>query len=166
VRAPERIARLVLCAPAGVLPVAAPEVLLGPAGVVWDAAVRVRRHLEPLAAWPIGRRVLLGTSTAPGDALTADGVRAIIRGTAGARSTAAALRTVALADLRGELAALPRPVGFLWGEHDRVIPRRALEAGVVVRPDAAVAIVEGAGHLPMLERPDAFVAALQGLLER
>lgn len=162
--APERVDRLVLCAPAGLLPVPMPDWLLGPAGVAWELAVQVRNRLEPFAGNPLARRFLLGTSTAPTTTLTADDVRLVIGASGDKRSTAAALRTIAHADLRPELAALPRPVGLLWGTSDMVVPTRALDAGLEARPGLPVQRIEGVGHLPMIERPDAFLAAFDTLL--
>lgn len=166
--APERVDRLVLCASAGFwrpvrLPV--PEVAMAPVGAAWDAAVHLRRRAEVLAAWSAGRRLLLGISTAPGNALGEDDVRAIVRASAQARRTAQALHAVATRDLRELCAELPVPVGLLWGGQDWVVPQRALEAARAVRPDAPVAVVDDAGHLVMLERPAAFTAALDELLD-
>ncbi len=163
---PERIHRLVLCAPAGLLPVPMPDWLLGPAGVAWELAVKVRNRLEPVAGHPLARRFLLGTSTAPTAKLSAEDVRLVIGASGDKRSTAAALRTIAHADLRDELAALPRPVGLIWGTSDMVVPTRALDAGVAVRDGLAVERIDGVGHLPMIERPDAFLAAFDALLAR
>lgn len=164
--APERVARLVLCAPAGLLPAPVPAWLLGPAGALWEVAVQVRNRMEPFAGHPLARRFLLGTSTAPAAELTAEDVRLVIGASGDQRSTAAALRAIAHADLRDELAALPRPVGLLWGTSDMVVPTRALDAGIAARPGIAVERMQGVGHLPMIERPGAFLDALESLLTR
>ncbi len=164
--APERVAGLVLCAPAGVVRAPLPGWSLGPVGTVWQTTVQARSYLEPLAAWPVGRRLLLGTSTAPGDGLGEVDVRSIIRASGEATRTAEALRTVARADQRDVLRTLPVPVGFMWGSGDLVVPRRALDLALAVRPEAEVELIAQTGHLPMVERPGEFAAALRRLLGR
>jgi pimeloyl-ACP methyl ester carboxylesterase len=52
----------------------------------------------------------------------------------------------------------------IWGEADRTVPIRALEELTTARPDAHVVRLSDAGHVPMIERPDAFIAALELLL--
>jgi pimeloyl-ACP methyl ester carboxylesterase len=71
-----------------------------------------------------------------------------------------ALAVVASSDLRPALRELPLPVGAVWGERDHVIPRSALDEFRACRPEAPVEIVEGAGHIPMIERPREFAGAL------
>ena len=63
------------------------------------------------------------------------------------------------------LAQLRMPLGVIWGELDRTVPIRALEEVVKARPDAAVARIRAAGHVPMVECPERFVAALQPLIQ-
>jgi 2-succinyl-6-hydroxy-2,4-cyclohexadiene-1-carboxylate synthase len=58
-----------------------------------------------------------------------------------------------------QLAALHKPVLVIWGEHDVLTPTaqnvaRFRAAGIEPR------IISGAGHSPMVEAPDAFVAAV------
>ncbi|MEH3054397.1 MAG: alpha/beta hydrolase [Patulibacter minatonensis] len=163
--AAERVDGLVLCASAGLTPVPIPDWVMGPASAAWEVAVQARRALEPLAAYPLGRRLLLGPSTAPGDALGEEEVRSIVRATADARRTADALATVARADLRPLLERLRVPVGLLWGSADLVVPRRVLEAGLAVRPWMPHTVLEDTAHLPMVERPGAFVDALLALVD-
>jgi pimeloyl-ACP methyl ester carboxylesterase len=54
----------------------------------------------------------------------------------------------------------------VWGEHDPVIPRRRIDVIRAVRPEAVLSIVPDTAHAPMLERPDAFCAALEDVLGR
>ncbi len=42
---------------------------------------------------------------------------------------------------------------ILWGEHDRVLPPAFADAFHQGIPDSQVAMIERAGHVPMLERP-------------
>jgi pimeloyl-ACP methyl ester carboxylesterase len=66
--------------------------------------------------------------------------------------------------LQKRLQYVKAPTLIIWGEKDALIPptyARALQAAL---PGAKVELIEGAGHLPMLEQPDAFVAAVEGFL--
>jgi len=54
----------------------------------------------------------------------------------------------------------------LWGECDGVIPIAGLETLRVAVPDLAVERLPGLGHVPQVECPEAFVAALRRLLDR
>ncbi len=56
------------------------------------------------------------------------------------------------------------PVGAVWGRGDRVIPPGGAETVRGLRPDAVCEVVDGAGHISMVEQPDAFVDALERVL--
>jgi pimeloyl-ACP methyl ester carboxylesterase len=75
------------------------------------------------------------------------------------------LATITSTDLRFTLAHTQMPLGVIWGEADRTVPIRALEDLLLARPDANVVRVPDAGHVPMVERPAEFVAALEGLIQ-
>jgi pimeloyl-ACP methyl ester carboxylesterase len=62
------------------------------------------------------------------------------------------------------LAGTGLPVLLLWGEHDRLLPlARAREAQRRL-PGARLVAIEGAGHAPQAEQPDAFNRALEDFL--
>jgi pimeloyl-ACP methyl ester carboxylesterase len=98
---------------------------------------------------------------ADGAALEPAVVRELVAASRGARRIGPALSAVASVDLRGVLAGLPLPVGALWGRDDRVIPPGGLQTVRRLRPDAVCEIVDGAGHISMVERPGAFAKTLQ-----
>ena len=77
-------------------------------------------------------------------------------------ATSAVLRS----DLSGLISQLKVPLGLIWGRRDRVVPIRALETIRAIRPDVAVETLPDAAHVPQLERPTEFVAALRRVLER
>lgn len=162
--APERVAGLVLIAPTGLQPM--PPAAARVAGVVGNGAVRLRRAGLRGAGSPLGRRLLLAASTAPGDLLREDTVRQMVLASEHATRVRQALTTVLHTDQREQLAEVPVPVGFLWGAEDRVIPRTVLQAALELRPDAPFELVPRAGHLPMIERPATFAAMLRQLLAR
>jgi pimeloyl-ACP methyl ester carboxylesterase len=58
-------------------------------------------------------------------------------------------------DVRHALANVTVPTLVVVGDHDRVTPPAAAMILVGDLPNARLEIVKGAGHLPMLERPDA-----------
>jgi pimeloyl-ACP methyl ester carboxylesterase len=53
--------------------------------------------------------------------------------------------------------AVRAPTLVVHGELDRVIPLQAARELVRRRPDWTLAVIEGAGHVPMMEAPDRFV---------
>ncbi len=150
-RHPEAVERLVLVAPAGLrrLPRAAARI----AGAVTARAIPLRRRGAALADMPWGRRLLMGPGTADPTDIPPAEVRAMLAASEGATRIAEALEAAASADLRSRLEALPMPVALIWGERDRIIPA----AETALR-------IPGTGHIPMMERPEAFVAALEQAL--
>ena len=97
----------------------------------------------------------------------------------------AALETIARAwfpgdcqaiDIRGELAELPMPVQIVWGRDDRIIPvaqaedlmaRCAIGGGQLSRLDlAGVHILDGAGHLPHMEKAGEVNRLIAGFISR
>lgn len=60
----------------------------------------------------------------------------------------------------------PGPVKIIWGREDRVLPVTDAAEVRHVLPQAEIEILEGCGHLPMIERTDEFLAALLPFLER
>ena len=143
-RHPERVRRLVLVAPAGLA--ALPRVAGGLLGAVAAPFAVARRTLAtPLAGSALVRRLALA-------GVARDGARV------------PGLASAATADLRATLAGVRTPLGVVWGEHDPVIPPRRVEVIRRARPDAELRIVPDTAHAPMLERPDAFCAALEAVL--
>lgn len=65
------------------------------------------------------------------------------------------------------LDALPRltmPVLVVWGERDRVVPPAHAQAAVEHLPRGRLALIPDSGHLPQVERPEHFTAALSRFL--
>lgn len=67
-----------------------------------------------------------------------------------------ATRDLLLAELPDYLATIEAPALVIWGEHDTVVPRTVGEALVERLPNARLAVIAGASHNPMWDRPDAF----------
>ena len=77
-----------------------------------------------------------------------------------------AARALQSYDFRPELAALAArhcPAAFVVGADDAALPK-AVRAMAEACPDAALTTVPDCGHLPNLERPEHFDAALRSLL--
>ena len=50
------------------------------------------------------------------------------------------------------------PVKIVWGKEDRILPIAFLEEYKRLLPQAQIHVIEGAGHLPHVEKADEFVA--------
>ncbi len=169
-RRPRLVRRLVLVAPAGLtaaLPL--PAGLREPVGELIGAGAAlsfaVRRGLAPLTGRPWGRWALLALTADEPARLSPVQARLMVRASAGAQRIAPAMAAIAGADLRPLLTAAPAPLGLLWGERDRAVPVSVCDQIRARRPDAALELLARAGHVPMVERPEAFVAALERLLD-
>ncbi|HEY5318722.1 MAG TPA: hypothetical protein VIJ20_12110, partial [Solirubrobacteraceae bacterium] len=107
---------------------------------------------------------LLALAAADGASIPPAQARLMIDASASAQRTATALAAITRANLVPLLQGTGMPLGVIWGTEDRTIPARNVALVREARPDARVAMIEHAGHVAMVERPGAFVAALEGLL--
>jgi pimeloyl-ACP methyl ester carboxylesterase len=67
------------------------------------------------------------------------------------------------------VAQAPRyqgPVLVIWGRQDAVLPVADAEDAREIMPQAEVQLIDDCGHLPMIERTDAFLVALLPFLDR
>ncbi|HWF75453.1 MAG TPA: alpha/beta fold hydrolase [Solirubrobacteraceae bacterium] len=159
---PRLVRRLVLVAPAGLAVVPRPASLMLAAAA--DGLLAARRAVAPLSDLRWGRRLLLGFAAADGASIPPTQARLMIDASAAAQRTSTALAAITRADLCPLLARTAAPLGVIWGTRDRTIPPRNAELVRNVRPDARVMMIRGTGHVPMVERPGEFIAALEGLL--
>jgi pimeloyl-ACP methyl ester carboxylesterase len=63
-----------------------------------------------------------------------------------------------------ELQHIQIPTELIWGRHDRMVPLRVGE-DASSQHGWPLHVIEDAGHVPHIEQPDAFVAALRPALE-
>lgn len=70
------------------------------------------------------------------------------------------------ADFADAIATLDCPAGFVAGEEDTFTKADAIAKWVATIPGASLTVVPQVGHLPMLEAPDAYNAALRAFLDR
>jgi pimeloyl-ACP methyl ester carboxylesterase len=159
---PRLVRRLVLVAPAGLQPRSrVPPILLGPGA---ERVFELRRRLAPLTDLRWGRRLLLAFTAENGAALSSVQARMMVQASAGASRISPAMTAIARSDLRPLLRRTTVPLGLIWGARDRAVPAGLAQEIRSVRPDATLELIEGTGHVPMIERPAQFAAALERLL--
>jgi pimeloyl-ACP methyl ester carboxylesterase len=61
----------------------------------------------------------------------------------------------------GAIESHPSPVAVVWGVDDPIAVPAMCDELRAARPDAAITLLDGVGHYPMLEAPEAFLAAVQ-----
>lgn len=77
-----------------------------------------------------------------------------------------AFEGVLAGDARGAIEALPVPLLVVHGTHDAYVPLDAARWSASAAPDAELVVLDGCGHAPFLEAPDAFDDALSRFLAR
>ena len=90
----------------------------------------------------------------------------MLQGSRGSKRIGPAVEAVMRADVGPLLEPLERPLGLIWGRRDRVVPIATLERIRAVCPDVTVEILEDVAHVPQLEQPAEYLAALARILER
>lgn len=63
-----------------------------------------------------------------------------------------------------DLARISVPTTLIWGRHDRVMPLRTAEEASA-RYGWPLHVIEDAGHISLVEQPEAFLRALQAAIE-
>jgi pyruvate dehydrogenase E2 component (dihydrolipoamide acetyltransferase) len=159
-RAPGRIASLTLFAPAG----------FGPsinAGYVRGfAAAQTRRELRPILGQLFADEQLV-TRQVVDDLLAykrLDGVDAALAALAETLLDGDEQRIDSAAAVRALGGAVP--VTVVWGGADRIIPAEQASSAAAVAPGAAVRVIDGAGHMPHMERPAEAQAAVEETIAR
>lgn len=150
-RAPARVRSLILCDTALALP--PPE--------TWRArAATVRAEgVAAIADATLARWVTPGYLASP----AGRGLRNLLLRT-DRHGYAAAAEALATADLSRSTPGLRVPALVLVGELDPSTPIAAAEALQGAIPGAELAVIPGAAHIPMVERPDEVTAAILGFL--
>jgi 3-oxoadipate enol-lactonase len=95
-----------------------------------------------------------------------DRVKDIIRRQPPGAIAAASLGMAERPDSRPLLPEIDVPTSVIVGELDTLTPPPMSEAMAEAIPGAELVVVEGAGHVSNLEAPEAFLAAIRGLLAR
>ncbi|MCX5514408.1 3-oxoadipate enol-lactonase [Kaistia algarum] len=68
------------------------------------------------------------------------------------------------ADLTAACTAIRQPVLVIAGSEDGATPPALVQSTAALIPQAAFVCIEGAGHLPCIEQPDAYLRLLRGFL--
>jgi len=63
------------------------------------------------------------------------------------------------------LDSITTPTLVVWGDQDRLIGRPVIERALARRPDLDLVQLQGVGHVPMMEAPDRYLAAVTGWLD-
>jgi pimeloyl-ACP methyl ester carboxylesterase len=162
-RHPQAIRRLLLVAPAGLAPRALS--VAAALGVGAELAVHARRALGyRFVEHSAARWAMFGGMVADPGELSPEDAKLLLDASGDGRRIGDGVRQALEADLRDDLAAAPMPVGLVWGTADRVVPYAGLDALRRLRPDARVETLARTGHIPQVERPRAFAAAVERLL--
>ena len=110
------------------------------------------------------RRLLLSPYVRDPDALTPATVELLVGGS-GAAGVSPAMRALARADLGAGLSDVRCPILSLAASEDRIVPLADTAAFQRHAPHARTVVLDGCGHVPMLERPQAFNAQLARFAE-
>lgn len=166
---PERVAALVLAAPAGTAPSVGERARILP--LLAGTAV-VAAHLPPLppgvARRPGARALMLSALIHRPRALPSDLAYVALLGRPGPGSWKAllALARHIGAGSEAALGAIDCPTLVVWGACDRLLAPAHARRYVEAIPGAELAMIAGSAHLPMVEQPDAFTAAVLPFLLR
>lgn len=159
-RAPERVASLTLFAPAGFGASINADFVRG------FAAARTRRELRPVVGQLFADEQLV-TRQVVDDLLAykrLDGVDAALATLAGTLLNGDEQRIDSDAALRALGGAVP--VTAVWGSADRIIPPGQAMPVADAAAGAVVRVIDGAGHMPHMERPAEAQAAVQETIAR
>jgi pimeloyl-ACP methyl ester carboxylesterase len=163
-RVPERIAGLVLSAPAGFGPLALVEFASLP--VVHELAVAaLPRILTNQRLVNAVYRLFVTTATGPGPAeelknrLAADGRRAGPGLDAALRALAAAIRSRSAFYRRAVVYS--GPTWVLWGDRDALVPLAHARGVLAALPQARLHVWRDMGHHPQRERPQELSALVE-----
>jgi pimeloyl-ACP methyl ester carboxylesterase len=164
IRHPEAVTRLVLVGPSGLAPAPVWQHRVLHAVPLYNLLQRVtlrwERWLLPIA--PL-RRAMLALLVDNPSAVDPALVRRIVEGARGARELTPALSASFATGLDDDAPLVPVPIAAIWGTRDRMVPPS--DAAILERvvPSAEIHYLPGCGHLPMVERPEAFAVLLRRL---
>ena len=171
IRHPRRVERLVLISPAGLSTHRDPRIVRS---LPWVRRMerplaaylgRLASHADAVARRPGLRNAFFGTIVPHPTRLPAALVAEQLRG-AGTPGLIPAAQAISEYDLRPHLERIACPTLIVWGNRDRVITRRDLDAFAELIPGARKVMYEDTGHMSQLERPAEFNALLAEFLER
>lgn len=108
---------------------------------------------------------LFGEAVTQGSPLYQE-TEALMRSTSAEGVQAALLGLAARADARAWLDSIAVPTVVVAGQQDRIVPGDRAEEMAAAIAGSSLTVIEGAGHMPMLERPSETADALRTWLAR
>jgi pimeloyl-ACP methyl ester carboxylesterase len=165
---PARVERLVLVSAAGLtVEYQRSERVLGVLkfgeNLITAWAGWVGSRSDALARRPRTRRLLMGFVVHRPDLLPAALISEQIR-SSGRPGFVDALDALTDYPIRDRLGRIGCPTLIVWGTHDHLIPVRDADEFTRLIPGARKVVWPGTGHMPMLERPDAFNALVDAFV--
>jgi pimeloyl-ACP methyl ester carboxylesterase len=163
-RHPDAVSRIVLVGPSGLAPAPAWQLRLLRAVPAYNLVQRVPFAWErALLAVPPLRRAGLGLLVDDTAAVDPALVLRLVAGARQARELTAALDASFATGLDDDAPLVPVPIAAIWGDRDRMVPSSDAEILKRVVPSAEIHYLPACGHLPMVERPEAFAVLLRQL---
>jgi pimeloyl-ACP methyl ester carboxylesterase len=153
-RHPDLVAALCLITTSAAMPVSRELLEAAKAG---DHAA-----IDMMSLWGLGPRASLGGSPTPGLSMLGSAARILERAKPGLLFNDLS----ACNDYRDGMAHAAKvraPTLLILGERDMMIPLKAGRALGEAIPGARVTVIPGSGHMPMTERPDALLEAIDAL---
>jgi pimeloyl-ACP methyl ester carboxylesterase len=163
-RHPDTVSRLVLVGPSGLKPAPPWQSralklvplyrLMRRAPFAWEHWLL---HVTPV------RRAALRALVHDPATVDDETARSLVDGGRKARALRGAIKASFATGLSGEAARASVPINAIWGDRDRMVPPE--DSAILERavPGPTVRFLAGCGHLPMVERPEAFAALLAEL---
>ena len=151
-RHPEKVSSLSLIGTAATMTVG-PDLLKA-------AEANDTASIDMVAIWGLGFAAELGGSLAPGLWMH-QGARRVLQKCAPGVLYNDLNACNAYQDALHSAAQIKVPVTVILGERDMMTPARAGKALAAAIPHARTIVLAGAGHMMMVEQPDALLAALQ-----
>jgi pimeloyl-ACP methyl ester carboxylesterase len=161
IRHPDAASRLILVGPSGLKPAPVWQSralalvpvyrLLRRAPVHWEHWLL---HITPL------RRAALRTLVDDPSTVDDEMARTLVDGGREARELQGAIEASFATGLAEEAALVSAPIDAIWGDRDRMVPPGDAEVLLRAVPSAKLHLLRACGHLPMVERPEAFAALL------
>jgi pimeloyl-ACP methyl ester carboxylesterase len=165
IQQPERVERLVLVSAAGISSASARRrKTLTTARIVESLATYTAARHRWLAARPVTRHIAVALVARHPALLRPDLVYESMMKGSGSPGYFDALRACLEYDFRDRLPEISCPTLIVWGENDAVVPVRDAQEFERLIPDTRTIVMEETGHVPQLERPEAFNRALAEFL--
>jgi len=164
IQAPKRVEKLVLVSAAGL---SSEQIHLRPlltvARMTAFAAAWVGTHSDELSRRPRARRLLVSGVMRRPDRLAGALIAEQVRGS-GKPGFIDALDALATYRIRDRLPQIAAPTLVVWGTHDRLVPVEDADEFERLIPNAWKVVFADTGHVPQLERPEAFNEELREFL--